>query len=298
MCEPTALSEPTEDKAHSENAIIGETAYSPGDQATTLWPFYDPSLPVNVMVIGETSCRPDYHVIRPHSRIMAIEYIMAGSGSLEIDGQAYRPKKNCAILLTKHSVHSYATDPQNPWQKKWIVFDGPFMQAMLDFYLPRNTYCFPNCNLLPYFHEIDRQVQALKRDYPRLVKALSVLLFEMILHINQSIMQRKPSLPEQIRAAIDAQIEGKLALEDICAEFNYSKNHVIALFRQAYGVTPYRYFEAKKIDVAKFYLCNTSFTIEEITQQLSYADRNYFSNCFKKYTGYAPAEYRRQNRFE
>ena len=97
------------------NAILGETAYSPGDRAVTLWPFYDPALPVNVMVIGETKCGPDYHVIRPRSRIMAIEYISEGAGILKINGQTYRPEQNCAILLTKHSAHSYAADPQTPW---------------------------------------------------------------------------------------------------------------------------------------------------------------------------------------
>lgn len=123
------------------NVILGETAYSPGDHAVTLWPFYDPVFPVNVMAIGETKCRPDYHVIRPRSRIMAIEYIAQGAGILKINGQTYRPEQNCTILLTKHSAHSYEADAQNPWQKHWIVFDGPFMQNMIDSYLPKNSYC-------------------------------------------------------------------------------------------------------------------------------------------------------------
>lgn len=279
------------------NVILGETAYSPGDRAVTLWPFYDPALPVNVMTIGETACGPDYHVIRPRSRIMAIEYIAQGAGILTINGQAYRPEQNCAILLTKHSAHSYAADPQNPWQKHWIVFDGPFMQNMIDSYLPKNSYCFANCNLLPYFHEIRRCVQAQKKDYPRLLESLTVILLQMVLQMNRVVTQREASLPEKIRAAIDAQIEGKLSLETICAEFSYSKNHIITLFRNEYGITPYRYFEKKKIEVAKLYLCNTSFTIDEVAQHLSYADRNYFSNCFKKHTGYAPAEYRRKHGF-
>ena len=279
------------------NVILGETAYSPGDHAVTLWPFYDPVFPVNVMAFGETKCRPDYHVIRPRSRIMAIEYSAQGAGILKINGQTYRPEQNCTILLTKHSAHSYEADAQNPWQKHWIVFDGPFMQNMIDSYLPKNSYCFTNCNLLPYFHEISRCVQAQKRDYPRLIESLTVILLQMVLQMNRVVTQREASLPEKIRAAIDAQIEGKLSLETICAEFSYSKNHIITLFRNEYGITPYRYFEKKKIEVAKLYLCNTSFTIDEVAQHLSYADRNYFSNCFKKHTGYAPAEYRRKHGF-
>ena len=182
------------------NVILGETAYSPGDHAVTLWPFYDPVFPVNVMAIGETKCRPDYHVIRPRSRIMAIEYIAQGAGILKINGQTYRPEQNCTILLTKHSAHSYEADAQNPWQKHWIVFDGPFMQNMIDSYLPKNSYCFTNCNLLPYFHEISRCVQAQKRDYPRLIESLTVILLQMVLQMNRVVMQREASLPEKIRS--------------------------------------------------------------------------------------------------
>lgn len=283
--------------ADPEGAVIGESGYSPGDHAVTLWPFYDASLPVNIMVIGETNCHPDYHVIRPCSRIMAIEYITDGSGTLEINGMSYRPERGCSILLTKHSAHAYAACPSDPWRKRWIVFDGPFMQAMIDSYLPRDMYCFPNCNLLPYFHEIDQYVQADKGDYPRLVEKLSPILYQMILHLHRTVTQQELSLPERIRAVMDAQIEGKLSLESICDEFNYSKNHIIALFRNAYGITPYRYFETKKIEAAKLYLSNTTFSIEEIAQQLSYADRNYFSNCFKRHTGFTPAQYRRQYQY-
>ena len=132
------------------NVILGETAYSPGDHAVTLWPFYDPVFPVNVMAIGETKCRPDYHVIRPRSRIMAIEYIAQGAGILKINGQTYRPEQNCTILLTKHSAHSYEADAQNPWQKHWIVFDGPFMQNMIDSYLPKTAIALrtATCSLI------------------------------------------------------------------------------------------------------------------------------------------------------
>lgn len=278
-----------------KNTVVGETGYSPGDRATNLWPFYDPSQPVNVMSVGETACGPDYHVVRSGSTIMAIEYITEGSGILEINGKTYRPEKNCVVLLTKNSVHSYAADPEKPWKKSWIVFDGPFMQNMLDAYLPKDVYCFPNCSLAPYFHRIKEQLHTRKGDYPYLLEGLSSILYEIVLYLNHKTMRQELTMPEKVRMALDAQVEGKLSLGAVCKEFNYSKNYIIHLFRSAYGVTPYRYFETKKIDVAKLYLCNTNFPIDEIAQMLSYADRNYFSNCFKKHTGYAPGEYRKKH---
>ena len=46
------------------------------------------NLPVNVMVIGETVCSDDYYVCRNQSRIMAIEYIVSGSGTLNINSKS------------------------------------------------------------------------------------------------------------------------------------------------------------------------------------------------------------------
>lgn len=280
-----------------KKAIIGETAYSPEDRAVNLWPFYNAALPVNVMSVGETDCTPDYYVTRPCSGIMAIEYITSGSGVLEINNKSYRPQKGCAILLIKNSFHSYAADSDNPWKKNWIVFDGSFMQNMIDAYLPRNEYCFPDCDLAPYFQKIKEQLRKHKGNYEQLLEILSVILFEMVLCISRTVRKQEHSLPEKIRFAIDAQIEGSLSLDAISNQFNYSKNHIITLFRDAYGITPYRYFEAKKAEAAKLYLYSTDLSIEEIARLLSYADRYYFSNCFKKFTGCTPAEYRRKHQF-
>ncbi len=266
------------------------------NNAVSFWPYYNRDLPVNVMVIGETICSDDYYVCRNQSRIMAIEYIVSGSGTLNINSKSYNPPPNCAILLTKHSHHDYFSDKDNPWVKRWIVFDGILMQQFIDLYLPKDTYCFENCNLLPYFNEIEKVVRTESKNYSRMVDQLSIILHKMIIRIRNSVKENGYTIYELIKTAIDERIEGRLSLDEICKEFNYSKNQIISIFKKAYGMTPYKYFEAKKTDVAKLYLCNTNLTIDEIACKLSYTDRNYFANCFKTHTGITPAKYRIQNK--
>ena len=87
-------------------------------------------------------------------------------------------------------------------------------------------------------------------------------------------------------------VEKELSLESLCAQFNYSKNHIIHIFKQEFGITPYNYFLERKIEYAKVYLDNCSLSIGEIAQKLSFSDQQYFSICFKKIVGVSPVAYR------
>lgn len=264
--------------------------------AASFWSYYDETLPVNIMVIGETICDETYYVSRPCSRIMAIEYILSGSGTLHMNGEIFHPKRNTAILLPKYSCHTYYADSDDFWVKKWIVFDGTLMQNLIDTYLPKGVCCFEGCNLLPYFQEIEKIMQTDAGDYKQMTDALVSVLLRMILKMKNCYQNNDNSVSRKIKSAIDAQIEGELSLSTLSREFGYSKNHIITLFKSVYGITPYRYFAGRKIDIAKLYLINTRLSVEAIAQKLNYADRSYFADCFKQYTGKTPTEYRKENR--
>lgn len=263
--------------------------------AASFWSYYDDTLPANIMVIGETACDENYYISRTSSRIMAIEYILSGSGTLQMEGETFHPKRNTAILLPKHSCHTYYSASDDFWVKKWIVFDGMLMQTLIDTYLPKNVCCFENCNLLPYFQEIEKIIQTDADSYKQMTDALVVVLFRMILKMKNSYQNSDNAIYRKIKSAVDAQIEGELSLTALSHEFGYSKNHIITLFKSAYGITPYRYFAERKIDIAKLYLINTGLSVEAIAQKLNYADRSYFADCFKRHTGKTPTEYRREN---
>lgn len=265
-----------------------------GDHAISFWQYYQKEYPLNVMVIGETECEPDYAVQREHSRIMALEYIYEGAGILEINGNTYYPGPDTALLLTKGSNHRYATDPNQLWKKKWVVFDGQLMEHLLALYLPEDNYCFEDCHLNPYFDQIGRLILLYKQDYSKLVDKMSGVLLEMVLYIKNKVNRTHYDLAEQIRQTLDMHIERRLSLTELAAGFSYSKNHIIRIFKEKYGITPYQYFIDRKVDVAKLYLCNTNCSVREIADLLSFTDEHYFSNSFRSTVGMSPSQYRKQ----
>lgn len=264
------------------------------NEAVNFWKFYNRDYPLNVMVIGKTECDSSYYVCRKNSRIMAVEYITKGSQSLKINSKEYTPKKNCAVLLTKNSRHEYYCGKNEYAEKEWIVFDGELAENLIKMYLPENEYCFENCNLLPFFKEIDRIKNNRADNYGALIDEIAVILHRMIIQIRNSICNNKATLAEQLQKYIDANVEKKLTIEELSSVFNYSKNQLTRVFKEAYGLTPYHYYLERKIDVAKLYLSNTRKPISEISQILAFSDQNYFSSEFKRITLLSPSEYRKR----
>ena len=55
------------------------------------------------------------------------------------------------------------------------------------------------------------------------------------------------------------------------------------------------YIKHEKIMQAKLLLAGTNMSIQEISDELSFGSRSYFSSSFQKETGLSPSEYRDQN---
>lgn len=79
----------------------------------------------------------------------------------------------------------------------------------------------------------------------------------------------------------------------ISAKIRILQNHIIRIFKEKYGVTPYKYYTDKKMRTAKLYLRNTDLTVDEISRRLGFTDPHYFSAYFKSASGISPLSYRK-----
>lgn len=255
--------------------------------------YIDEDAPVKIRMIGETQQEDNVNVERVNSDIMALEYIVSGEGILEINGKTYYPKVGDVFFLQKGISHKYSSNKKNGWHKIWVAFDGRLMEEIVDMYLPKDTYLFSNCYVGNYFRDILYYLKNFKNNYKKLTDGVSIKLFEIFTAIRGSASSaKKVSLAMQIKDTLDMMVESELSLESLSAQFGYTKNHIIHIFKQAFGITPYNYFLERKIEYAKVYLDNCSLSIADIAQKLSFSDQQYFSICFKKIVGIPPIAYR------
>ncbi|MBP3369200.1 MAG: helix-turn-helix transcriptional regulator [Clostridia bacterium] len=88
------------------------------------------------------------------------------------------------------------------------------------------------------------------------------------------------------------------SLEDICEEFHYSKNHVINIFREEYGITPFEYLNDVRIRRSMYLLEVTSKSIDEIARESGFNHYSHFYRLFIRKNAVSPIEWRRRVRVE
>jgi two-component system response regulator YesN len=86
----------------------------------------------------------------------------------------------------------------------------------------------------------------------------------------------------------------QVSLKMISAHVRISPSHLSKIFSQETGQTITEYLTQIRIGKAKELLKTTNNKTFEIAYKVGYNDSHYFSNIFKKTTGFTPREYRTQ----
>ena len=84
------------------------------------------------------------------------------------------------------------------------------------------------------------------------------------------------------------------SFEKVCDKAFISRTHFNNLFYQVYNCTPISYVNQRRIERAKQFLINGTFSNEEIAHLCGFNDVKYFYTVFKKLTGFTTKEYKKQ----
>ena len=256
------------------------------------WKYSSKDTPLDVITVGETFCDKDYKISRSESDLHAFEFILDGKGCLDINGQHLTPKKNDIFLLTEGSNHCYYADKNDPWHKIYIIFRGRMANEFIKCYLPENTYLYKDCDIEYIFREILKIASNALFTYPQKVDIITLELVKIFSYLRNRNHLMNTDTASEIKQKLDYYIDKPFNMDILCSDMNYSKNHIINVFKSKYKITPYTYYNQKRTEAAKYYLKNTQLNLKSIAQILCYTDTNYFSNCFKKETGLTPTQYR------
>lgn len=257
------------------------------------WKYSSEDTPLDIITVGESFCDAAYKIQREDSDLHSFEFIIDGKGVLDINGQHLTPKANDVFLLTEGSRHCYYADSAQPWHKIFIIFRGQLANELIKCYLPKDVYLFQNCNIKHIFITILNIAASGELTYPQKVDRITPELIRIFSYLRNRTMLSQTDLADEIKQKLDYFIDKPFNMDVLCREMNYSKNHIINVFKNKYKMTPYAYYNEKRTEAAKYYLRNTVLSVKNIAAILQYTDAHYFSNSFKKETGITPLQYRK-----
>lgn len=94
---------------------------------------------------------------------------------------------------------------------------------------------------------------------------------------------------------INTHIGEKFSIDLLAARAGYTEYYFSRKFKQEMGMSISDYIKQEKIRKAKLLLSTTTMSIQDISNELSFNSRSYFSDVFQKVTGESPGEYRKNH---
>jgi Response regulator containing CheY-like receiver domain and AraC-type DNA-binding domain len=91
-------------------------------------------------------------------------------------------------------------------------------------------------------------------------------------------------------------LSDEITLSDVLKEFSVNKNTLNEAFYNELDMSCMTYLEQMRVNIAKYFLQFSDYSVSYISEMCGYNDTNYFTKVFKKHTGMTASEFQKQVR--
>ena len=95
-----------------------------------------------------------------------------------------------------------------------------------------------------------------------------------------------------ITELIESRLGQEISIVDLAKEVDLSPSHFFRCFKVSFGLSPYAYILARRIEEAKKMLKTSSLSISDIALSIGFSSHTHFAQTFLKYVGMTPSRWR------
>jgi AraC-like DNA-binding protein len=230
------------------------------------------------------------------------QYTLSGRGVFEINNEEYAVSPGKAFLVGVPGNHRYyLPEKSDKWKFIFITLRSQEAQKYWDFINQTYGYVFDiasDSSLIQKLLSTYKETTENKINDPYIT---SLKAYEFVMECYRhfkSWTKLKNAIPDNISRALvymQTQYPYPLTLEDIANEANLSKYYFIKKFKEYMSIPPLKYLTNYRIEKAFHFLQHTDKTIKDISEQVGFADPNYFNKVFRKIVGTSPGQFRQSN---
>lgn len=230
---------------------------------------------------------PDYQLI----------YIENGFGYFKFNDDYEKIGGKTVILFKPNEPQIYKYYKKDSTTIYWMHFSGRDVENILKELNLYDKKVIPINNgiaLKEYLKRMIEEYQNQPNAYTRAVSSYAKLtLIEVNREFENSSKKISDLTIENLCKEMNMNFHKNIANSDYAKMCNMSIPHFLSKFKSVTGTTPQNYILNLRITSAKNLLCTTDYKITEISQLVGFTDSMYFCKRFKKITGVAPTDYRK-----
>ncbi|MFB5762557.1 helix-turn-helix transcriptional regulator [Paenibacillus medicaginis] len=227
------------------------------------------------------------------------QYTVSGYGHLDLGGKLHRVGPGQAFMVDIPSAHEYyLPSSSDHWEFYFILIRPANLQGKWLDLMSRMGHVVhipPDSSVVQLLQEA---YHAAARNHITDGFRASSIVYQFVMELYRFSTlhkKKKETWPPKIRQAV-LSIEGRYntlqSLEEIANEAGLSKYYFTRAFKSATGSTPMEYLTKIRMAKAVRLLRETELTLEEIAQQIGYANASYFIKVFRRWIGFSPGEFR------
>lgn len=251
---------------------------------------------------GWHDCNDRYAIHRERTAELKDDHLLiftiAGEGIGCVDGKEHQLTRNTAMIFPKNVRHSYYVPKGGHWEFYWMHVTGPNCDALLEHILQEYGCCFEiGCR-----EEIVEYIELLigtgyrYYDYEFFAaQMISKLLFTLIegIDAHRNEHQHRKALAIKVIDYIEQHYHEPLQLGDLSARLKLSAEHIIRVFREETGMTPYQYLKQFRLRRACTLMEDSAISVGDVAKSVGYQSVSAFIAQFKSYYGITPGTYMR-----
>lgn len=224
-----------------------------------------------------------------------------GKGFIEINNTEYIMNKGQCAFIDCKIEHSYKCDKNDPWEVKWLHFNGISAKYYFDLF-SKESCCVFTPRLINVLNAKVCEIitnNAHKNNKTEIINANLITDILTAILTNEVIPENGEKSVNQMKSVkeyIDNHFTESINLDKISSEFYMNKYYITREFKKEYGETIFQHIIRRRIDYAKELLATTNKTIDEISHLCGFNDQCYFSRQFKKIEGISSLNYRKNNK--
>ena len=238
---------------------------------------------------------------RGSAEFAIFQYTVAGEGSLDYEGRAFKMRAGDAMLLHVPHDHRYYLAPDSGyWRLLFFTIFG--MEAVRLMREAETAYgpvirLEPESPLLLYILSVFSE---LKRSGMRSQFRASAMAYRFVMTLHECFSyasaggaQRDPAFLRTVLDFCTRHLADDISVDDIARAAGYSRYHFSRIFHQVYGMPPSKFLAELRLKSAVRILQMECCTIKETAARCGFKDESYFCKVFRKAHGVSPDAFRK-----
>lgn len=258
----------------------------------------------HLLYISTSLYESDWHSTLHAHHCTELFYVLRGKGKFHVNEEVFNVREDDLIIVNPNVMHTEMSKNDSPLEYIVLGIEGLQFTTFVNQkeqidYSVHNYYDYKH-EILFYLKTLIQEMGNKDESYESVCQnLLEVLIINMVRRTKANLIvapaQKITKECRFIEQYMNNHFTEEITLELLSEKAYMNKFYLVHAFKEYKGISPINYLIQLRIKQAKEMLETTNYSIAQVSVFSGFSSQSYFSQVFRKETGFTPNGYRKRN---